>query len=283
MKNDKRKEERKGRLIPEGELKCVWMDAGLVSYKLCDYQYECERCPFDRVLRKRANTSSAHDNGSGKKSELKSIPIEKESVKEFPIGLETSDLDTLFQEFYDITIKKNLFYHPGHTWVDVEHTHRVKMGLDDFAGKFLLGLKMAILPAVNNGIDSGEICCWIVEEGGTLPIVAPLTGSVIAVNHRISKEPHLINRSPYEQGWLLKIEPEHLHRDLKNLYREDEILPRYKKDLERLRGTIESHLRENWRKLGPTSCDGGNVLFHVRDMLGPKRYSDIVRAFFTGK
>ena len=32
-------------------LPCVWMSAGLVSFKLCDREGECEGCPFDRVMR----------------------------------------------------------------------------------------------------------------------------------------------------------------------------------------------------------------------------------------
>jgi hypothetical protein len=31
--------------------KCVWMASGVVTYKLCDFEYNCELCPFDQVLR----------------------------------------------------------------------------------------------------------------------------------------------------------------------------------------------------------------------------------------
>ena len=283
VKKDKGKEERKGRLIPEGELKCLWMEAGVVSYKLCDYEYECERCPFDQVLRTSAHESATRGKHSVEDAGLQKIPLEKDLPQELPAGSETVNFDRMFQGFYDIKMKGDFFYHPGHTWVDVESSHCAKIGLDDFAGKFLLGIKMVILPSVNLDIDRGQVCCWIVAEEGTLPIVAPLTGSVIAINRQISHKPSLVNRNPYEQGWLLKIEPEHLHQDLKYLYREDDILPRYKKDLERLRKKFETLLRKNWEKLGPTLCDGGDMLGHVRDMLGPRRYFDIIRAFFTGK
>lgn len=36
---------------PQGVLPCVWMSAGLVSFKLCDREGECEGCPFDRAMR----------------------------------------------------------------------------------------------------------------------------------------------------------------------------------------------------------------------------------------
>lgn len=36
---------------PEGVLPCVWMSAGLIAFKLCDREGECESCPFDRAMR----------------------------------------------------------------------------------------------------------------------------------------------------------------------------------------------------------------------------------------
>lgn len=37
--------------MPPGVLPCVWMSAGLVAFKLCDREGECESCPFDRAMR----------------------------------------------------------------------------------------------------------------------------------------------------------------------------------------------------------------------------------------
>ncbi len=42
-----------GQHLPNTALPCVWMTAGLVSYKLCDRRLDCERCPFDAALRGR--------------------------------------------------------------------------------------------------------------------------------------------------------------------------------------------------------------------------------------
>jgi hypothetical protein len=36
---------------PPGALPCVWMSAGLIAFKLCDREGECEGCPFDRAMR----------------------------------------------------------------------------------------------------------------------------------------------------------------------------------------------------------------------------------------
>ena len=47
---------------PQGFNKCVWMESGVVSYKLCPFQYNCEACPFDQALR--ARTTPSVRNGS---------------------------------------------------------------------------------------------------------------------------------------------------------------------------------------------------------------------------
>jgi hypothetical protein len=38
-------------LYPPGELKCVWMSAGLLDYRLCSREGHCEICPFDQAMR----------------------------------------------------------------------------------------------------------------------------------------------------------------------------------------------------------------------------------------
>ncbi|MBI5711138.1 MAG: hypothetical protein HZC42_12695, partial [Candidatus Eisenbacteria bacterium] len=40
-----------GRLVPSDELKCVWMTAGILSYQLCEREFDCEQCPLDAALR----------------------------------------------------------------------------------------------------------------------------------------------------------------------------------------------------------------------------------------
>lgn len=41
------------------DLKCIWMSSNIVQYKLCDKEFDCENCQFDRVIR---NLSLDSDN-----------------------------------------------------------------------------------------------------------------------------------------------------------------------------------------------------------------------------
>ena len=30
---------------------CIWMTAGVISYKLCPFNYDCDNCDFDQIMR----------------------------------------------------------------------------------------------------------------------------------------------------------------------------------------------------------------------------------------
>ncbi|MEN8151646.1 MAG: hypothetical protein ABFS86_17655 [Planctomycetota bacterium] len=38
-------------IIPIGEVPCVWMAAGVLTFRLCDRDLECGDCPLDRAIR----------------------------------------------------------------------------------------------------------------------------------------------------------------------------------------------------------------------------------------
>lgn len=48
-------------------------------------------------------------------------------------------------------------------------------------------------------------------------IYAPLSGKVESINEALEDSPELINESPYEKGWMFKINPSKLEEELKNL------------------------------------------------------------------
>jgi len=49
--------------LQDQSIKCVWMTAGLISYKLCKYDLQCEKCPLDWELRNLSPTPSFDSNG----------------------------------------------------------------------------------------------------------------------------------------------------------------------------------------------------------------------------
>ena len=51
-KTDKKKEKKRLQGFQVVEEECIWMKAGVVSFRLCDNAYDCYNCPFDKGMKK---------------------------------------------------------------------------------------------------------------------------------------------------------------------------------------------------------------------------------------
>jgi len=66
-------------------------------------------------------------------------------------------------------------------------------------------------------------------------IYAPVSGKVESSNQDLEETPELINESPYEKGWICKINPSNLQEELKNLMKGDSLKEFIKSEIERVK------------------------------------------------
>ena len=227
-------------LIPEEERKCVWMATGLISYKLCDRNYQCEQCHFDQAIKhQEGNVQEVYGDWAGG-----SCPGDP-----------------------SLRINGSLFYHPEHCWVKVENCETAKIGIDDLLTRLIAKVKVIILPEVGTFITQGDCFAHIIQEDHILPVTAPLAGVVQTVNPRLKNEPELVTGDPRGAGWLITIKPDHLEGDLKNLLFGREALCWYQGQEKEIVVRSDSLLRQDLHELGPTLQDGGVVINSLEDML----------------
>ena len=258
-------------LIPEKELKCVWMTAGLLSYKLCKYDMQCEKCPLDWELRNLPATPSFHPTAF---REVKNIdsgsppPQEKEKPDEKFPGEDLSRLN----------INGSLFYHPGHTWVKVDKADEIRVGLDCFLGRIIGKVNVIVLPLPGRRFHRGEHLCSIIQEEGILDIFFPVSGSILSVNQKLKDQPTLISKDPLGDGFLLTLKPKNLQQDQKYLLFGEAALSWYRKESERFKAAVISELYGQER-VGVTMQDGGIKLGNIKTFVDPQRYIQLVSTF----
>ena len=261
-------------VIPNKELKCVWMTAGMLSYKLCKYDLQCERCPLDRELRNLPQTPSSNPAASQDGKDIYSEgggpipPREKEKPGEEFLGEDLALSD----------IKGSLFYHPGHTWVKVEKADEVRVGLDCFLRRIVGHVKVIVLPLSGRRLLMGEHLCSIIQEEGILDIVCPVNGLILSVNPKLKDQPELISEDPLGDGFLLTLKPKNLQRDQPYLFSGESALSWYRKELERFKATMISEFNGQER-IGMTMQDGGIKLGDIKKIVAPERYTRLVGAF----
>lgn len=103
-------------------------------------------------------------------------------------------------------IPNNLSYTSDHEWILVENGVGT-LGITDHA-QDQLGDVVFIgdLPEVGGSVDQGDVVAVVESVKTTSDVFAPVSGVIKAVNEALVDAPESLNTSPYEAGWLLKIE-----------------------------------------------------------------------------
>jgi glycine cleavage system H protein len=108
-------------------------------------------------------------------------------------------------------------YHPGHTWA--RHTAQgvAQVGLDDFASRLVGKPDRVELPAVGTQVRAGRPMATLQRKGRRIPVVAPVSGIVAAVNRQAQATPEELTADPYGKGWLVEIKSSELSYDFRAL------------------------------------------------------------------
>jgi glycine cleavage system H protein len=115
-------------------------------------------------------------------------------------------LELIEQQFWEdfMDIPDDLKYSEEHQWVQVEDDIAL-IGITDFAQEQLGEIVFLELPEVGDQLQSGKPY-GVVESAKTVSdLYAPVSGDVIEINDELPDSPEIINSSPYEDGWLIKV------------------------------------------------------------------------------
>ena len=93
-----------------------------------------------------------------------------------------------------------------HEWVSIKNG-LVVVGISDFAQKQLGDIVSIELPKVESVFNQMQVMAIVDSIKASSDIYCPLSGKIVEVNEALLEHPELINQSPYEFGWMAKIEP----------------------------------------------------------------------------
>jgi len=99
---------------------------------------------------------------------------------------------------------EELKYTEEHEWVMVEKDLAV-IGISDFAQDALGDVVFVELPEVGTVLEAGKAFGVVESVKAVSDIYAPISGTVEEINEDLVEAPEIINTSPYEDGWMIKI------------------------------------------------------------------------------
>lgn len=92
-----------------------------------------------------------------------------------------------------------------HLWIRVQGK-RAQVGLSEYLQDDLGEVIAIELPDVGDPLEKGESFGEIESVKMVSELIAPVSGTVSAVNEELDDHPALVNDDPYHDGWLLEVE-----------------------------------------------------------------------------
>ncbi len=289
------------RVIPEGELNCIWMEAGLVSYKLCERSYDCENCPFDQVMRMQSRSASSPAVEQKKDAEETKPGKKTYTSHETLVNL----ISDLFSPPLSVPLPGDRLYSRNHVWMKRVEENLYRVGIDHYAAYFLEGIQSIILPQANSVSSRNNPCAWILCEDGTIAVRSPLNGKTVKSNSKLKDSVYLVNKDPYDSGWISEVGIEgqkSLPKDccdaagMESLcssqfqqLKQDLIADFYRKrrvSAEHSRQFLQDLIANFDRKppsLGVTLMDGGMRPRNLKDVLGSEKFVSFLQKLLSIK
>jgi glycine cleavage system H lipoate-binding protein len=255
--------------------RCVWMEAGILSYLLCDREFDCDRCPLDEAMR-------SHFSSAGKKTEqFQGVP----PAAPVPPASSRVRAGTRVNAGADAVpagAGSHSYFTADHLEVTLLDGGTARLGIEPGLARLLPPVKSAVLPHAGQVITPDSFSCWLVLEGGTLPMKLPVGGTVTAVNPILADEPHRVNGGIAADGWLFEFTPDDRAAFRRAFLKPGEAETRYVADLDTFRRLAIECLHPEGARAGLTLPDGGRFVDDLSTMIGPVKYLEIVRRVFRG-
>jgi glycine cleavage system H protein len=91
-----------------------------------------------------------------------------------------------------------------HVWVGIDDQH-VFFGVTNY-GQSELGRIISVeLPELGDKVEKGEAFAEVESQNTGAELIAPVSGTVIAVNPELESHPSIINEDPYNDGWIIEV------------------------------------------------------------------------------
>lgn len=103
-------------------------------------------------------------------------------------------------------IPSDLKFAATHEWVEDAGDGTVKVGISDHAQDLLGDMVYIELPEIGRVVQGGEECAVVESVKAASDVYSPVSGEIIEVNEALGDAPDLVNKDPYGEGWIFRVQ-----------------------------------------------------------------------------
>lgn len=181
-----------------------------------------------------------------------------------------------------LKVPQGIFFSRYHTWTHLEKSGIAKVGLDDLLVHLTGEVQFSNLKKTGEKVKKGELLAEINQNGKLLKIFSPISGEIIEANAMLASSPDLLNKDPYEKGWMYKVKPISWVPDTNSYYLADDATTWATQELER----FKDFLAQSVEKYSPMPSnvvlqDGGELVDQPLSGLPNEVWQDFQKDFLN--
>ena len=104
-----------------------------------------------------------------------------------------------------MNIPGNLRYTKDHEWINL-NGQTAYIGITDYAQSELGDIVFLEIETEGEHLEKGEVFGTIEAVKTVSDLFMPVSGKVVEINSKLEDQPELVNKDPYGEGWLIKVE-----------------------------------------------------------------------------
>ena len=102
-------------------------------------------------------------------------------------------------------IKEDLKYTKDHEWIRIDGDVAT-VGITDFAQGELGDIVYVEVDTLDETLSKDEVFGTVEAVKTVSDLFLPMSGKIIEFNEALNDNPELVNDSPYDEGWIIKVE-----------------------------------------------------------------------------
>ena len=104
-------------------------------------------------------------------------------------------------------IRENLKYTKDHEWISVDGDIAT-VGITDFAQSELGDIVYVEVDTIDESLNKDDVFGTVEAVKTVSDLFIPVSGEILEFNESLNDNPELINESPYDEGWIIKMKVE---------------------------------------------------------------------------
>jgi hypothetical protein len=225
-------------------LKCVWMTSGVIDYKLCDNSFDCENCSFDKVIRNLSSKKETQFNGI------------------------VNTANTILNKLQSLKYDENIIYLKNNLIAKEICANTFYLGINPILVCMLDNVTSMTTDECRKDIASGQQIIQINGYWGSVSISSPID---LLIYNKVGNP----TDNPSKSEWFAIVGAQHKKVVTLNLNQNEW------NNMHANAISAITEIKTHVPKVGDTMMDGGSQIKFLYQLVGNKRYIDILSSVIS--